>query len=380
MAIKLRAKGLSVMNMKFFNQLVVTAFIWVVAQPLDAVALEAETADLVIEDKSLAIEIEDKSPAIEIEDKSPADWLQEMIHAIKTINYRGQFSHQQQTSVAFEVVYGLVNGKRFERLRYLGDRKREMIRYGDDVTFVVNLGDDFVHHLAGRYPSESFGNGFTKMFAKLPDQYQVRKGGVRKLAGRQAVIIDVTPKRLDRYSYKLWLDRETALLLRFEQLDMERRPLELFSFEQIDINVLIGPEETLIDAGPRQVRIQLKIDNAVTEPTIDATTNWNVGWTPEGFAVGSRSTTQLSPEAGSTQLNIAYSDGLSAFSVYIEKLEPGFRINPRTQISGGTTTVIRQVQDSLNRLYTVVVVGEIPATLAERIAQSVSYSGSVSAK
>ena len=355
------------MNVKFFNQLVLATFFWIASQPLYAAELEVKTVEL------------------SLVDKSPVDWLQEMVRAVKTINYRGRFNYQQQTSVAFEVVYGLINGKRFERLLYLGDRNREMIRYGDDVTFVVDLGDDFVQQLARNYPSESFGNGFTKMFARLPDHYQARKSGMKKLAGRQVVIIDVTPKRLDRYSYKLWLDSETALLLQFEQLDMEQRSLELFSFEHIDINVFIRPEDTVINAGPKQVKIQLKIDNTVTRPMIDVTTttNWRVGWIPEGFTVSSHSagaTTAFAPEGKAAVLNIAYSDGLSAFSVYIEKLGPSLKINPHTQISGGTTTVVRQAQDGLKRLYTVVVIGEIPATLAEPIAQFVTYDDSVSTK
>jgi sigma-E factor negative regulatory protein RseB len=93
---------------------------------------------------------------------------------------------------------------------------------------------------------------------------------------------------------------------------------------------------------------------------------WNLGWRPEGFEPAA------APRSGKGKA-VAFSDGLAAFSVFVE---PMGRLKMPTGASriGATTVYMREVSAE-NRAYLIAVVGEIPPRTARKVADSVEISG-----
>jgi sigma-E factor negative regulatory protein RseB len=89
---------------------------------------------------------------------------------------------------------------------------------------------------------------------------------------------------------------------------------------------------------------------------------WHLDWRPEGFEPAA------APSSDEGQA-VAFSDGLAAFSVFVE---PTGSVRMPTGASriGATTIYMRQLQSG-NRAFLVTVVGELPPASARQVAESV---------
>lgn len=307
--------------------------------------------------------------------RTPSEWLAAMAHAMHTADYRGLISYQQGQAepASFRVLSGLLNGHQFERLKYLGGQPRERIRHDFDVTFVVQVGDPFLQSM-DQYPLELFGPPFATMFGQLPNQYRAKLGTTTTWAGRKSVIVHVVPEDNYRYGYRLWLDTESAVLLRFEMLDPQQRNLETISFIEVDIGIPVTPEDMEVRINSGQIKLQMKIDETQSRPPPGLTTDWYATWLPMGFSVTTRDAERSFDGNGKPFQNLVYSDGLAIFSVYVESLRSD-KIKGRMNRQGGTVTVVRRTADGTQRPHMVTVVGEVPEATALRVAQSMMHRG-----
>lgn len=310
---------------------------------------------------------------------TPEACLRTMAEADSSTNYRGllRYHRHNEAAVRFRVVYGIFEGQAFERLTYLDSTYREMIRHGSRLVFAAQSDDKFLQTLAATRPSEAFHHSFAKMFNTIPKQYGLAFGPKSELAGRPVSNIKVLAKDPHRYGYQLWVDTETALLLRFEVVNASQTVLESFSFDKIEIGlVAVQPEDLTLQTRPNQAKLEIKLDQEADQKDIDMpdqiSSNWRVAWLPEDFKVVSYGRQQPFRKNVRSFHSFAYSDGLAAFSLYIESL-PDSIVKPFVQHVGGTSTVISQTEDSANLPYMIMVIGEIPAATAQRIAQSVFY-------
>lgn len=314
------------------------------------------------------------------------EWLRAMSHAMQAVNYRGLLQHQQEQNdpSIFQVTHGTLGGKRYERLVYLGSRYREMMRHGADLTFVLVAGDPFLQQLSNPGAPELFNKPFARAFDRLPEEYyQATLGRTSRLAKRAVIEIAVTPKDNHRYGYRFWLDKESALLLRFEVTGPEHRTLESFSYVDIEIDVALGSEDLEVQVGAGHIKLQMKADQtkAVAQNHQPAP-NWDVTWLPEGFSLVTQHS-RRSAQNKEMLHSLSYSDGLAAFSIYIESLPEA--VTARAPITtdyvgrlGSTVTVIGQTEGHARMPYMVMVVGEIPEKTAAQVVHAVGYRDSLS--
>ena len=116
---------------------------------------------------------------------------------------------------------------------------------------------------------------------ELGAQYSVRLGGVDRVAGYDARIVDILPRDPYRYGYRLWLQQGNQLLLRSAIVDEARRPLEQFMFVALDIGE--KPSETDLSPAGNVGSAASPVD----EMPITTKPFWNVADAPAGFSSGS---------------------------------------------------------------------------------------------
>ena len=103
---------------------------------------------------------------------------------------------------------------------------------------------------------------------------------------------------------------------------------------------------------------------------------WQLNWVPQGFAVQTGRAAEIQKVNGSISTptlaegregSLIYSDGLSAFTVFVaENVNLGSH-----SMRNGATTALTQVRKDEDSVYSVTVVGELPRRAVERVAQSV---------
>ncbi|MFT4632011.1 MAG: sigma-E factor negative regulatory protein RseB [Candidatus Pseudothioglobus sp.] len=284
-------------------------------------------------------------------------WLQKMGDALRHESYEGIFTYMRGYQFdTVQVAHEFRDGQEFERLSHLNGAPRELIRAGEDVVCNHGSGSDIdMDHENLMGP---FTRSFSKKLSRDQSFYQFSVLGSDRIAGRAAVVLGIAPKNNDRYGYRLWLDRQTGLLLQ-SHLVNAGRILEAFQFSRIDIGNEINQQSLASTLGDDRIQHQLAIATVPSrnESTRQQPPGWRVAWLPRGF----RAVT--SP----TQDRVLYTDGLATFSVIVER--PGTsKLGELETHMGGTVVITRRLKGSAQQI---TVVGEVPVDTAKRVAESV---------
>ncbi len=255
------------------------------------------------------------------------------------------------------VLRKVANGEVQERVVYLNGEHREIRRKGKIMTCLLPKRG------AMRFDTSSAENGqfsldYATRFNKLLGYYHIKNAGYSRIAGRQAVLIDLVPKDNFRYGYQLALDKDKNILLRSSlRSEKHGRVLEQFEFTAIDFDVEISDSELAPPLTENQRLASSKAKDDVTARKINKANieNWQVHWVPDGFN-------------SSAKKALNFTDGLSSFTVFIAQ---NVNLGDRYEQRGATTAFTKVVSDQVG-IYSITVVGEIPRIAAEKVAASVA--------
>ncbi|MCW1244195.1 MucB/RseB C-terminal domain-containing protein [Pseudomonas sp. SAICEU22] len=281
------------------------------------------------------------------------DWLNRLSQAEQQQSFQGTFVYERNGSFSTHNIWHRVqDGKVRERLLQLDGSAQEVMRIDGHTqcvsgTLIAGLGNTPDGTARALDPQ------------KLKNWYDLAVIGKSRVAGRQAVIVALTPKDQHRYGFELHLDKETGLPLKSLLLNDKGQLLERFQFTRLNT---AEPSE-----GDLQASAECK---AVVQDSNKATavkTTWHSDWLPPGFELTS-SVARNDPDTKIQVNSLMYDDGLARFSVFLEPLNGATATDTRTQL-GPTAAVSRRLTTPQGEMM-VTVVGEIPIGTAERIALS----------
>lgn len=303
-------------------------------------------------------------------DATPASWLGRMNRAFAELDYDGVFSFYTGSNLAsLRVVHMLDDGVERERLVHLNGAPREIVRDGGNVLCILQPGDKLVA-MGGSIPAGPFARAFIRDFSNVANNYELSMKGEDRIAMRRAVRMLVAPKDKHRYGYRLWLDKDTGLLLKSELMDTRRKKaLEIFQFNQLVLGKQVKRAALDPDQPKGSVVDHLKVAEKSTQK--NAAVKWRAGWLPDGFQMAA-SDLRHAPATNQDVSALIFSDGLAAISVFVESMPA---VSPTKMISrkGATVSVTQPVNGPNNAQHLVTVVGEVPAKTASAVAESITY-------
>lgn len=289
--------------------------------------------------------------------------LESMTEAARTLNYDGVFVYQHNDQMdAMRVIHQSQDGKERERLISLTGYAREVIRNGETVTCI--FPDDQSVMIEKSRPYELLSAQFPDSIVKLADSYDFKLAGSDRTAGREAEIVKIVPRDRFRYGYRLWIDKQTNMLLKTELFNELGQPLEQFMFTHLEI----------VD----------EIPDKLLEPTITGTdftwyenpdddhnqimnSAWQVSWLPNGFTISDHADELLANSPHEVH-HLVFSDGLALISVFVEEVSQNSSVMIGPSRLGAVNAFARQAEG-----YQVMVVGEVPAITVRQMANSVAY-------
>ncbi len=312
-----------------------------------------------------------KPPPQEQPKGTPEQWLAAMNQAFTDLDYDGIFSYYAGTDLAtLRVVHMVVDGLQRERLVHLNGAPREILREGEDVSCIVMPGDDLID-MESSIPSGPFARAFVRRFDQLSDFYGLSFFGYDRVADRRAVRMRVQPKDKNRFGYRLWLDEQTKMLLRSELVDHEGKRLEIFQFNQLSLGSDVDPQALNPSLDPENTNGSMVSHLALAanqpQPLPKADLRFQIGWVPPGFTMAAADV-RRKPSTLKDVNTMMYSDGIAAFSVFIEDMPPAGAGSVISR-NGATVAVTHLAKE--NKPHLITVVGELPTGTAKRIAQSV---------
>lgn len=289
-------------------------------------------------------------------------WLTRIHAAARTGNYQGTLVYSAGGTLSSSRVWHFwATEQTYERLEALDGRQQRIVRHNDTVhTFWPQT------KVAVAEKRETIAAWSTTPQAVDPqalEQYELRREGSARVAGRDAAVLLLEPRDALRYAQRLWADQMTGLMLRADVIGdvagSARTVLESTAFSEIEIGVKPQPELVL--------QLMRKLDGyQVLRPQLKRTTLDGEGWVLarpiNGFRLAGCMRRGMDT-AGDDEsvVQAVFTDGLTYVSVFLEPFKPQrHRADVQAQ-QGATTTVMTRRGD-----HWVTAVGDVPpATLRQ---------------
>lgn len=298
-------------------------------------------------------------------EESVQRWLDRMSRAVETLDYRGTLVHIRNGEVStLRIIHRADEDGVRERIYSVDGVPREVLRDGDSVRCVLP-GDEpmmLESQLAGR------------LLPSLPvsrllgpeSGYLMNLGGRERVADMMTRVIHIQPRDAYRYGSRLWLEERTGMLLRYALIDNDGRQLQQLTFTSLELGAnisdaelqpeLVGDQFTTESMGEELQSSGSVFGSVTVRPRV-----------PRGFRLVNAGKGR-GPD-GSEFEHLLYSDGLSSFSIYVERGSEA--VAGRVETMGPVHVYTTQAG---GRLFTVV--GEVPAATVEFVGRQLRRSAS----
>ena len=282
--------------------------------------------------------------------------LQAMGKAMESTSYSGRFVYQHGSdSSTLEIAHARIDGTEYERLTHLDGQLAELIRHGDQVICV------HPDKTITRFARPGTPNPLAlqaRLAASVPEQYRLEKGGEDRVAGRPAWRLDVIPEDKWRFGYRLWVDRESSLLLKSETRDQNGNALERLEYVSLSLAPDLSRKDFIAPEGASEQTLPVVEQAAISERPVQLAPQW----LPPGFEQAGADTRL---EQGYPVTARAYSDGLGTFTLFAEPLQA--RSMRDSLGRRGPTLLVTRVVELGGERFAVSLVGEVPPATAEEV-------------
>ena len=319
------------------------------------------------------------SSAVFAAELEPKHWLERMSEASRNLDYHGVLSFMDGTGLAsFHYAHMVRDGVRHERLVHRDGPFRGLRRTGERMFFYAQPGDGMLASVTSSEPlTEELDSIIVPEIDPDSKFYKFIWMGEERVANRQAVRICLMPKTKDRHGLDLWLDKDSALVLRSRYFNAELSVLEEVKFARLTIGEVPASQlQELNPSVPSSPEVEIaslqKIPATAAITKRQRKVSWHPEWLPQGFKITSKRYRRLDHAGSAPLCALTYSDGVATFSVIVDQDVEEFDKAVETQ-RGAATTVIRPTRGPLGSEHLVVVTGEIPMITARKIAARVNY-------
>ncbi len=294
--------------------------------------------------------------------RSAHKWLELMNEAVEHRNYIATFVYFNGSELqSMQVVHRHDGSRVQERIVSLSGPAREVLSNGREVTCI--FPDDRSVLVSGDKKPMAARTRLFRMSADLNDNYSLSTNPGNRVAGRMTQKVEVRPRDVYRYGYRLSLDLETALPLRSELLGSSGKALERIVYTNIQYSGKIDDDQlrstTLTEGFTWHRGAGETIQEGRHEP------GWAVNWLPPGFTALERVKDPPTP----SRHHLAYTDGVANFSVFVEPLGESEKGMVGISRMGATNAYGRVIGGTQ-----ITVIGEVPEKTVRHVGDSISRS------
>jgi sigma-E factor negative regulatory protein RseB len=290
------------------------------------------------------------------------EWLMRMQDASRLRSYVGTFVVSSSTgSMSSARIWHAGDAvQQVERVEVLTGTPRSTFRRNDQVlTFLPE------HRIVRAERRESLGlfpNLLKSSDSSIQDFYGVRRLGAERVAGFDADVVQLVPKDMLRFGYRVWSERRTGLVVKLQTLDADGTVLEQAAFSELKLDSPIRAEKLAqMMQPPRGWRVE-RAEAVKTSPAAE-------GWGLRGAVAGFKPVNCYKrPATGGTAagaIQWIFSDGLASVSLFVEPYDGQRHQQEGVFAAGATQTLTRRIDD-----WWLTVVGEVPPQTLKAFAQS----------
>lgn len=262
-------------------------------------------------------------------------WLSRIQEAANKVNYTGIYVVSTPGQLATARILHFSDGRQqWERIEALDGQPRVVLRHNERV--VTLLPTARVAIAEQRSQLSGFPAVGNIKAAALSPAYQARLLGIDRVAGLEVGVLDLDATDVYRWSYRLFAERQTGMLLRAEIRGAQGELLESSAFSEL--NVGIRPQVSQIEQAMNKLD-GFEIRRPELQRVAVNQSEWKFGKLPSGFRVLDAVKRPLpTPDGQETHVRWQFmiSDGLAQVSVFAEPFSPDLHRKETLWASGAT--------------------------------------------
>lgn len=273
------------------------------------------------------------------------EWLERMRKAALDNRYTGTFVVSAPGgAMSSSRIWHAGDGKQqVERIESLSGPGKLTFRHNSDVLTLV--------------PQQKL--AFTERYVGLAatgtvaaSSHRVSLQGDERVAGVDAWVLLVSANDKLRYSYRIWSEKSSGLVVKTETLDEGGHAVEQAGFSEVQLAAAVAMDQLLAEMrntdGYRVMVGEWHVAAAKQQP-------WALSTMPQGFALVDCALRHGPPDVTRCRL----SDGMATVSVFVEKFDPNRHL-PESQRALGATHVVSRRAAGKGSEWWVTALGEVP--------------------
>ncbi|MGF1763116.1 sigma-E factor regulatory protein RseB [Aliivibrio kagoshimensis] len=284
--------------------------------------------------------------------------LHQMSQASDQLNYELSYVLIRKNSIE-PLMYRHSNSdeQTFEHVIYLSGPVREVIRRGEEVSYIEQSIEPF--SLATESMVAPLPPLMNRSIEQLAQYYDFVSMGRSREAGSPCDVVRIVPKDGLRYSYLVWIDQRSNLPLRTDLIDRDGEVIEQYKVISYAVNDKIAE----LMSGLKKATLP-EVVSFPKQPV--GSVNWKLGWKPAGFEVVTLNRYNLANTQREVESQM-FTDGLFTFSVYVSDADS--KSLKEQLVRQGRRTLHSHVTNKRE----VTIIGDIPIATAKRIAESIRF-------
>jgi len=289
-------------------------------------------------------------------------WLQRMAMSAQALSYSGTFVYQSGLrSETSRITHSIDGDHDIEYIEMLDGSPREVIRIGDEVRCYLPESRRVV--IERRIARPRFPSLLPNGMADLADYYVIQRVAPDRIAGFDTQPVLIEPRDGLRFRRQLWIDRKSGLLLKEESYDPSGEPRESFAFTELRVGAVdrdaIKARYAHLEAGWKTQDVRVSVNQA-------ADGQWLFHYPLAGFRRVANMTRKVNAGAPDS-VQMVFSDGLAAVSLFIESISPDAPKQPAGEFSMGAVNVYKRPLGK----YLLVLMGDIPAPALKKFGDGI---------
>jgi len=198
----------------------------------------------------------------------------------------------------------------------------------------------------------------------LQENYKIRRGEEGRVAGYTAHSLVFLPRDKMRYMHRMWVHKDSGLLLKAVVQDERDLVIEQYAFTQLKLGGEMD-RKWIAQHTPEEKGLNDKAAAVEISRTLPNESGWVVYALPAGFKKITEVTRHLHGKK-SPVTHLAYSDGMAGISVFIERQDENSGAKKGLHSNG-----LIQVYTKILGENVLTVIGEVPPLTVIQVAESV---------
>jgi sigma-E factor negative regulatory protein RseB len=285
--------------------------------------------------------------------KSVNEWLVRIHDASRRRAYTGTFVVSVGSEMASARIWHVCDGEQqMERVESLTGTPRSTFRRNNHV--VTFFPETKVARSEERESLGIFPNFLKSNDSAIAEFYNIKMLDAERVAGLDAEVVQLTAKDALRYSYRIWTERKSGLVVKLQTLDAAGNVIEQAAFSELNLDAPVKMEKLAAmmnnTAGHKLEQVEMSKTTAVAQ-------GWTMPRSVPGFA-------SVSCFKRTDTMQWIFSDGLATVSLFVEAFDRKRHTQEGAWAMGATQTLVKRLDN-----WWLTAVGEVPASTLKVFAQ-----------